>query len=124
MKSNFFIFFKKKFIYKFRIPGDLPSQFNQQFNLNKQKQLDEQQQQQLEINSIDGSSSKLNEDSYQSDDSLVNTSINNSLDRQSNNLNAYTDNTSSSTAQNVLDAFHYAVSDLAVGGRCKIIFNY
>lgn len=97
----------------------MPSQFNQQFSANKQKQLDEQQQQQLEINSIDGSSSKLNEDSYQSDDALAGSSIglnSSSLDSSkfSSPLNSY-DNSLSS----MMDAFHYAVSDLAVGGRCK-----
>ena len=99
----------------------MPSQFNQQFSANKQKQLDEQQQQQLEINSIDGSSSKLNEDSYQADDALAGSSIglnSSSLDslapKFSSPLNAY-DNSLSS----LMDAFHYAVSDLAVGGRCK-----
>jgi len=120
-----------------RIPSDLPSQFNQQFNANKQKQLDEQQQQQYEINSIDGSSSKMNEDSYQADDGLLagsSSQLNqqnatlNTLDtispkfnsQMNSNLNSYADNSLSLTpAQNVMDAFHYAVSDLAVGGRCK-----
>lgn len=88
--------------------------------MNKQKQFDEQQQQQLEMNSIDGSSSKLNEDSYQNDEGLINAPItNNSLDKQLNNLNSYVDNVLQSSSQNVIDAFHYAVSDLAIGGRCK-----
>jgi len=110
-----------------RIPGDLPSQFNQQFTVNKQKQIDEQQQ--FEINSLDNSNSKLsedrNEDSYQADDSFVNSNNYSSIDNtakfelQSNNLNTYSENALNSQNQNSLDAFHYAVSDLAVGGRCK-----
>lgn len=114
-----------------RIPGDLPSQFNQQFNANKQKQLDEQQQ--YEINSIDGSSSKMNEDSYQADDGLLGSSFNQQnassssasdsistkFSTQLTNLNSFVDNALTSSPQNVLDAFHYAVSDLAIGGRCK-----
>ena len=97
----------------------MPSQFNQQFSANKQKQLDEQQQQQLEINSIDGSSSKLNEDSYQADEAQLGASaaLNaSSLDstKFGSQLNSY-DN----SLATLMDSFHYAVSDLAVGGRCK-----
>lgn len=91
--------------------------------MNKQKQLDENKEQ-LEMNSLEGSNDRLNEDNYQSDDTFV--SNNDSLlvspkfNLLTNNLNSYSDNSLvSNSIQNTLDSFYYAVSDLAVGGRCK-----